>query len=216
MTWTNGLTLSGIVLGLAGALVAALISRRHDRQQLSRNILLKSADDFARSALAVLAALRHVTPPTFDPASDFLHRNEGLLSDATELQDRLTAARVALDNLRVVRASVRLSFHPKSWPAEHSRMVLVYLRQASEYADQYYASFDRKFSTVEPLGDEAAKWRVDGRGFDLRDLYMKSRGMAYQNLEWFFDSVADRLKSPTWNPWRIEAAKLPPGRLEQS
>jgi hypothetical protein len=187
------------LVGAAIALAGSALARRHDRQQQARTFLLHSSERFARAAITALAALRRVTPPKRAVAGGVAHRNERLLADASARERALKACRRAIDEVRVERASIRLDFHPKSWPAEWSRCTLAYLRTALEAAETYYAEHAAQdASTVDA-------WRRSS-GDELRSKYKGARAKAYWALDNFFDAVATRLVSPTWNPAKIDAA----------
>lgn len=186
-------------VGAAIALASAALARRHDRQQQARTFLLGSSERFARAAITALAALRRVTPPPPREPGALAHRNERLLEDVAARDRALKACRHALDNVRVERASIRLDFHPKSWPAEWSRCTLAYLRTALEAAERFYAEY-----TVQDVSEVEA-WRRS-TGDRLRMEYKASRAKVYWALDSFFDAVAIRLVSPTWNPAKIERA----------
>jgi len=194
-----GIPMGVAVLGLIGALVAALLSRSSDRQQQARPVLLEPAQEYARTALAALAALRYVTPPPIYQGGTRPHRNEGLLKDTEQRERRLADCREAIDKVRYTRARVRLVFHPKSVAAELSREVLAELRLSLEAAENYYASFD------ETGLSDPKRWR-HGPGRAIRKQYKDYRMLAYQHLDDFFEDVAERLEKPTWDPLRIKRA----------
>ena len=185
------------VLGLVGAQVLAVLSRRHDRQQSARTTLVEPAHEFATSALAALATLRHVTPPS-SPKEGQPHRNAPLLLDRTAREERMEACRLAVDSVRVARAGVRLAFHPKSWTAEYSRQTLAALRLCVESAERFYSLHDREHDRSAWLATAAPA---------LRSEYKQHRVEVYEALDNFFEDVAERLRAPTWNPSRIPAAK---------
>lgn len=217
MNWDPDIvtTIAVAVLGLAGAQVvgllsrrhdqqAALLSRQHDREQAARAVLIAPAKEFARAALAALAALRYVTPPSLTSPGDMPHRNSVLLGDARLREERFETSRHAIDSVRPMRADVRLAFHPKSWAAEHSRAVLAHLRDSLEIAEGFYAAYDR----VRP--SDADTWRAS-EGAPRRDAYHAARDCAYESLDAFFIDVATRLIRPTWDPSKIAPADRPPG-----
>jgi hypothetical protein len=187
------------IVGAAVAVAGAALARRHDRQQQARTFLLESSERFARSAITALAELRRVTPPKRATPGAAPHRNERLLEDAAAREHALTASRRAIDAVRVERASIRLDFHPKSWPAEWSRATLAYLRVALESAETFYA----EAAVQDAAGLHA--WRASS-GDRLRAEVKEARSKAYWALDGFFDAVAIRLVSPTWNPDKIQRA----------
>ncbi|RZS64515.1 hypothetical protein EV187_2902 [Agromyces ramosus] len=187
------------LVGAAIALAGAALARRHDRQQQARTFLLQSSERFARAAITALAALRSVTPPKRSGPGTAVHRNERLLEDVAARERALKTCRRAIDEVRVERASIRLDFHPKSWPAEWSRCTLAYLRAALETAETFYAEFAAQADS------EVDEWRRSS-GDRLRKKYKESRARAYWGLDNFFDAVATRLVAPTWNPAKIERA----------
>jgi hypothetical protein len=199
VTWDPSITIPVVVatIGLLGGQILALLSRRHDRQQSARTTLLEPARKFATATLEALASLREVTPPEALPPGGPGHRNYRLLSDIPERHARLLAAAKAIDAVRAARADVRLTFHPKSWAAEHSRQALACLRLSLESAERFYAAHDEQ-------ADPAA-WFADSSPA-LRAAYKQHRRQAYDALDLFFDDVAQRLHRPTWDPRKIAAA----------
>jgi hypothetical protein len=187
------------VLGLVGGQVLAVFSRRHDRQQSARTTLLEPAREFATSALTALAALRHVTPPSASKGGEH-HRNTSLLSDHVVREERMEACRRAVDSVRVARAGVRLSFHPKSWAAEYSRQTLAALRLCIESAENFYSLHDRNGGGTDWLETASPA---------LRGEYKQHRVEVYTALDNFFEDVAERLRAPTWTPSKIPAARRP-------
>jgi len=187
-------TLSVALVGLAVGLIAALVSRRHDREQQARPILLEPATTFARATLAALAAMRYVTPPW--PPSELRkpHRNEGILGNVSTREQRLEPCRKALDDVRSARAAVRLVFHPDSLVAGWSWSVLVHLRAALEQSEGFYLDFDEA-----QLRGENDSWREE-IGKSTRDSYKETRRLVYRSLDQFYVSVAERLIRPSWDP----------------
>lgn len=185
----------GATVALLGALVVALISRRHDRQQQARTVLLEPADAYASAALAVMAKLRRVAPPTFPHSSLVPHRNAHLLDQTDRRDQLLVECRELLDVVRVTRARVRLAFHPRSSAAEQARAVLAGLRASLEAAEEFYSAYD----AGRAAGGELPEVEWDG----LRDRYKAPRAATYQHLDDFFDEVAQRLVSPSWDPRKV-------------
>lgn len=142
MVWENWIALIGVIGGLVGALVVALVSHQHDRQQQGRATLLTPAEHFSRSALTSLALLRYVTPPRRAASGGRRHRNECVLEDAEERRCRLIACRSAIDVVRADRAHVRLAFHPESRVATSSQLVLGQLRDCLEAAENFFDDYD--------------------------------------------------------------------------
>lgn len=187
-------TLSVALVGAAVALIAALVSRRHDREQQARPILLDPATTFARATLAALAAMRYITPPWPPSEPNRPHRNEALLEDVAIREQRIEVCRKALDDVRSARAAVRLVFHPDSLAAGWSWSVLVHLRIALEEAEGFYLDFDSK-----KLHGEDVDWR-EGDGKATRDAYLGTRQRVYGFLDQFYGEVAKRLIIPSWDP----------------
>lgn len=184
-------TLVVAVIGLFGALCVAWDTHRHDRQQQARLVLLEPAEQFARSALAALAALRYVTPPTAPAASVRLHRNEAILAAHAEREKRLTACRRDVDAVRYGRAHLRLVFHPCSSVADWSRLSLEAIRECLELAEIFYEDYD----TCVAVGDDVNLWR-NGSGNDTRKDYKDCRKLAYRTLDVLFRDVAWCLVKP--------------------
>ena len=185
-------------IGFVGGLATAYMGRRKDREQQARTTLLEPADAFAQAALAALAALRYVTPPSTPTPGHGHHRNERLLDDRTSRDALLSACAAKIDAVRVARAQVRLAFHPRSHASEHTRVVLDHLRQCLETAERFYTGHDAAAADVDLL----AAWNSAARTAD-RNGYKKLRTAAYDELDAFFEDVAARLVRPTWNPRRI-------------
>jgi hypothetical protein len=182
------------IAGLAAGVIAALVSRRHDREQQARPILLEPATDFARAALRALAAMRYVTPPWSSTDSRRPHRNENLVSDPIGRHERLEICRAALDEVRFDRAAVRLIFSPNSRAAAVSAEVLGELRFVFETAEQFFLEYE----TANSIG-EGEVWR-HSTGNEIREAYMLGRSRVYERLDWFFEEVGERLVRPSWNP----------------
>ena len=201
MSLADAVTLTIGLVGLVAGVVAALVSRRHDREQQARPILLEPATAFARATLAALAAMRYVTPPW--PLSNLSkpHRNDGLLSDVSTREKRMEPCRKALDDVRSARAAVRLVFHPDSLAAGWSWSVLVHLRTALEQAEGFYRDFDHA-----KLRGEDESWRGE-ISTSLRDSYKETRKRVYQSLDQFYVEVAKRLIRPSWNRKRYNQRK---------
>jgi hypothetical protein len=193
------------VVGLAVGVIAALVSRRHDREQQARPILLEPSTSFARATLRALAAMRHVTPPWVPTASRLPHRNEELLNDAALRGVRLDACRIALDDVRPERAAVRLVFHPSSRAAALSADVLGELRSVLEAAEHFYAAYD---SAV--VVGRGGTWR-EQENEELRERYLLGRRKVYERLDRFLEEVAQRLIRPSWNPRRYASERTKSG-----
>lgn len=174
--------------------MVTLVSKRHDREQQARPLLLDPATTFARATLAALAAMRYVTPPW--PPSELKgpHRNEAMLGDISAREQRMEVCRKALDEVRSARAAVRLVFHPESLAAGCAWSVLVYLRAALERAEGFYFAHDGAKSH-----GEDQSWR-EGAGRSIRDAYKENRLRVYQSLDQFYVDVAKRLIRPSWDP----------------
>lgn len=185
------------LVGLVGVTLAALVSRRHDRDQQARQMMLDPSGAFARSTLAALAQLRYVTPP--DTLESRPHRNDVLLSDMELRTKRLVECEGAIDQVREARAGVTLVFHPKSWPAEHAKMIGAVLRECFELVESFYDLADQA----------AARGRADEwRGTELQELrlkYMTKRRDVRKFLNAFYDAVALRMVRPSWGPPNPEA-----------
>jgi hypothetical protein len=194
MTVGDIVTLSVALAGLAVGVVAALVSRRHDREQQARPLLLDPATTFARATLAALAAMRYVTPPWPPSEPKGPHRNEAMLADVLAREQRMEVCRKALDDVRSARAAVRLVFHPESLAAGWAWSVLVYLRAALEGAEGFYRDHDDA-----KLRGEDDRWR-EGAGRSIRDTYKRDRLRVYQSLDQFYVDVAKRLIRPSWDP----------------
>ena len=206
MEWKPSITIPAVVavLGVLGAQLLAILSRRHERQQAARSTLFEPAQEFARAAIVALAALRYVTPPELLDAHEPVHRNAILLGDVAERVKRLQSASEAVDAVRATRAGVRLAFHPKSWAAEYSRQVLLALRFCLESSERFYSSHDDRADSETWIATSAPA---------LRKVYKKHRDDVYEALDQFFEDVAERLRNPTWNPNRIaEADRSPESR----
>lgn len=196
-----------IVAAVAGGMIAVLSSvvvagqaRRHDREQQARLVLVAPAEEFARSAVASLAALRYVTPPVAEAEGRVPHRNAALLTDRRLREDRLTGCRTAVDHVRRARAHVRLVYQPESWPAEMSRRVLADLRACLEAAEAFYAVYDdRRRSDVDAWAEVSS--------------YSRARRDAYVDLDTFFEAVGERLARPSWDA-RVEPATGPAQRAK--
>lgn len=200
---TPWVPLAAAAVSFLAAVLVAYVSRLHDRQQQARVVLLAPAQEFARNALATLAALRYVSPPQVSSSSPMPDRNEVLLTNPVLREQRLQTCRQAIDAVRRTRGDVRLVFHPKSWAAEFSRRVLMQLRLCLESAETFYADYDE--ATASGFSD----W-VRGEGARLgRERYEAHRQSAYEELDGFFEDVAERLVKPSWDPSRIEAARPP-------
>ncbi len=183
------------LVGVFGASVAALVSSRHLQ---ARELLLGPARVFARDALAALAALRGITPPS-PRTPDIPHRNEVLLDDIARRQRRIERSIKAIDLVRLARADVRVVFGPTSAAAEYTRRVLEAQRHALEVAERYY--FEAENQGAHDLGE----WRRS-RGADLRESYKFWRSSAYAELDRYFLDVAKRARFPAWRrghppPW---------------
>jgi len=195
--WENWIALIGVIGGLVGALVVALVSHQHDRQQQGRATLLAPAEHFSRSALKSLALLRYVTPPGTAATRGRRHRNECVLEDAEERRRRLIACRSAIDVVRADRAHVRLAYHPESRVAASSQRVLGQLRDCLEAAENFFDDYDEAAAK-----GNAEQWRRTD-GHSARDGYKKLRKKTYNALEQFHKDVAVRLQKPSWNPRKV-------------
>jgi hypothetical protein len=202
---TIGIPLAAAAVSFLAAVLVAFLSRLHDRQQQARVVLLAPAQDFARHALASLAALRYVSPPQASSTSRRPDRNAVLLTDPVLRERRLQACREAIDLVRRTRGDVRLVFHPMSWAAEFSRRVLMQLRLCLESAETFYADYDAATASGSHgwLSQDAARGE--------RERYESHRQSAYEELDGFFEDVAERLVKPSWNPSKIEPARPPVG-----
>lgn len=187
------------VIGLGGVVFTSYRSNRNDERHHAREALLKPAEDFARAALHSMAKLRYVTPPDWRPSSDPPHRNERLLTDPDQRQSRFESCARSIDALRLIRADVRLVFHPESQAAELSRQVLASLRLCLESAEEFYMSFDRN-------KEDPNDWRRSQAGSALRDEYKRNRLAVYASLDAFFVEVSNRLAKPSWQT-RISSAR---------
>ena len=185
----------GAVLGVLSALAVATQRHKHDRHQQARLLLLPPAEEFARSVVASLAALRYVTPPTASAPAQPQNRNAVLLTDRQLREDRLELCREKIDIVRQARAHVRLVFQPQSWAAEMSRRVLMDLRNCLESAEHFYLLYDDLEATNREVVEHAAR-------------YTGARKEAYVDLDTFFEEVAERLVKPSWGT-RIEVASAP-------
>jgi hypothetical protein len=194
------------ILGLVGVFSTSVIAQISSRNQQARQVLFEPARAFARDALGALAALRNLTPPPFRPNDIVTHRNENLLSERALQLDELVRCNEEIDKVRVARADVRLVFLPHSRAAEFTRRVLEAQRKALEAAGRFYAEYE-----LVPA-DERLEWR-ETRGRDLRDEYKSWRATAYFNLDRFFDDVGDRVRSPSWNPRRVNTRWDPRSRV---
>jgi hypothetical protein len=186
------------VIGVASGIYAALLSRRHDREQQARPVLLGPAEEYAKCCLTALAALRYVTPPHCPPRPGRVHRNAVLLLDAAQTEERLQACRDAIDRVRTARADVRLVFHPTSRSAEFSRRVLMHLRFCLEHAEAFYVAYRESEST------DPEMWCTDPQAQARRGAYKEERASAYRELDAFFENVSERLIHPSWNPSKID------------
>ncbi|MDH6237097.1 hypothetical protein [Cryobacterium sp. CG_9.6] len=205
MSVGDNVTVFVALVGLAVGLFAALESRRHDRQQQARPILLEPAATFVRAAHAALAALRYVTPPSVSEREK-PHRNEELLANVTERQERMKSCRMTVDDVRSARAAVWLVLHPNSLAAGLSWEVVLHLRHALEQAEDFYRDFDQ----AQENGEEE-NWRR-GAGTCARDSYKETRSQVYNDLDKFCVDVAKRLIKPSWDP-RKYAQRPPSMRL---
>lgn len=190
--------LAAALLGLAGAVGAALISRRHDRQQQTRALQLPAAQEFVRSAYAGLAALRYVTPPSRGPTP---HRNEELLLDREARVNAFVSAGEKLDSIRSARATVRVVYHPESLAAQLSVWVIGHLRRSLELAEDFYRGYDAAAEN-----GRGEPWR-DADGATKRAAYKQDRETVYRLLDEFAAEVAVRMVKPSWNPRKFKHGK---------
>lgn len=187
MDTENKVALVVAVMSIIGAVLISATTRRHDRQQAARTLMIRPAEDFARQAYKMLAALRYVTPP--DTAQ---HRNAALLEDKDVREKRLAACHVMLDDLRGTRASIALMFGPKSAAAEYARCVLDRLRFCLEICEAFY---ERHTAAGVPTN----RWQASPSSA-WRERYKQLRETAYNDdLKRLFEDVADRMVSPSWN-----------------
>lgn len=147
------------LIALSGALATAFMSRGKDREQQARVALLVPADAFVEAALAALAALRYVTPPSSVQEDGSRHCNEVLLQDRVTRDACLSECAKKIDSVRMVRAQVHLAFHPRSDAAAHAPAVLGSLRACLEGAERFYATHDAAAGDDELL----ARWNSEQR-----------------------------------------------------
>lgn len=193
--------LIGVTSALLATLLTSLLSRRHQREQQQRELMMRPSEEFARKTLEALAALRYVTPPPLRSPPYLPHRNESLLTDKDERLARLSRCETAIDVVRPARAHLRLVFHPDSAVSDSAQRVLGGLRACEAAASEYYQRAAFLAEGSEP------EWR-DGEGRTLREAYKGLRAELYENLDLFFNNVTARMQYPLRKQSRFSRAQI--------
>lgn len=172
---------------VAAALTGLISGRLERRKQLleSRRTL---GGDFAGQSMAVLAALRHVKPPTSTG-----HRNFALHRDAELRARRAEVVTAALDELRALRGRVWLTFPGRS----EAGLAIASPRTTADWAERVVRDLrdiEETCATFWTKCDAAREedWPAILAEYDHR--YDLHRNEAWRSLNSFADSASSWLK----------------------